>query len=98
MCCGEFRKNFQSFQIKSCCLLDVALLTLDVRQIIERISMVRAQSGGKKNYFINLWRKNSFSKYPENAVNRNLFDFTYNLFDGKNVFPPEEFSFALEND
>ena len=54
MSCGELRKNFQSFQIQSRCLLNVALLTLDVRQIIERISMVRAQSGKKYILKINL--------------------------------------------
>jgi len=40
---GELWKHFQSFQIESGSLLNKALLTFDIRQIIERIRMIWTQ-------------------------------------------------------
>ena len=49
---GELWKHFQSFQIESGSLLNKALLTFDIRQIIERIRMIWTQPEEAKKYIL----------------------------------------------
>ena len=52
---GELWKHFQSFQIESGSLLNKALLTFDIRQIIERIRMIWTQPEETKNIYFRQW-------------------------------------------
>ena len=52
---GELWKHFQSFQIQGGSLLNKALFTFDIRQIIERIRMIWTQPEKEKKTCFRKW-------------------------------------------